>query len=112
MIDSVDRDRDVSAVLCFSASSFPSGDKSFESSGSSKNSSGEPLPENDDVLPSFLHCERTCSADMVRGKDDVALPLLLLLLGGGIAVTASRAATAGGSALGSCTSLDLLELLL
>jgi hypothetical protein len=99
-IDSLDTDLDVIVMLCLSASSSPSNSISSLSDGSNKKSKGEPAPKDDAALVSLFHSCLKCSMDTRRGRVE-ALALAVRLFRGGIAVTDSSAATAGGMELGS-----------
>jgi len=100
VMDSDETDRDVIVMDCFSASSSPSSNMLSESAGSSRKSRGDPLLKDDEALTSLSHSFRRCSTDSRLGEVE-ALSFWARLLGGGIAVTAKSAATAGGRAFAS-----------
>jgi hypothetical protein len=97
MIDSLEIDRDGGERCSCSVSSSPES-KCSESDGSSRKSSGDPLPSEDEALISFFHSSRKCSIDTRLGSDADVFDRFVRFLGGGIDVMASKAATDAGSA--------------
>lgn len=103
--DALETDREVMKPGSFSLSgskanvSSVSSVFSGSSHGSSSISSGDRLLSDEGCSGSDLHSLTSSSIDICRG--DTADNCRACLRLGGIAVTASRAATAGGSAFGS-----------
>lgn len=103
---SLDTDREDNKAGSFSSSnpaSRLSSSLSVSSAGSSSTSSGDLYPSDDERQSSCLHSWINSSIDIrlcCEGRRR------FMRLGGGIEVTANKAATAGGNAFGSCFSLN------
>jgi hypothetical protein len=97
-IESVDMDRE-GAI----GSSSISSKHGASLSDSNKRSSGEPFVIDSEGRTSFFHSARNRSTDILRGRDLVDS---FRLVGGGMAVLASKAATEAGSAVESFDSFD------
>jgi hypothetical protein len=105
MMDSLDTDRDAVVMLFLSASSSsPIMILPFESSsaGSRRKSRGDPFPNEDAALLSFLHSSRRRSIETPLCNDDVVFTNLPgRPFGGGMVVLERSAATAAGIAVKS-----------
>jgi hypothetical protein len=112
-IESLDTDRDDSRVTSFSSSSsanmLSSSSSSVSSAGSNNTSRGVLNPSDEGIPSSCLHSWMSSSIDIRLCR--AAGRRRLIRLGGGIAVTANKAATAGGNAFESCFSLSFRPVL-
>jgi hypothetical protein len=101
MIESLDIDREGNDNGSFSIS-LSSNSVDVESGISRRKSRGEPLPNEDDALISFLHSSLRCSIETRLDKDADSLKFEERAFGGGITVSASKAATETGNEACSC----------